>query len=158
MLTITNSSRTNDRPVQPRVAVVLAAGSLIVTAFQISLTLGAPFGAAALGGTFPGQLPDAVRLVTAVQAVVWLLAALLVLVRGGYPLANLPATVSRVGTWVLAGLLGLGTLMNFASSSPWERFGWGPFSLVMFALCIVLARSGLPSGRRPAPQADRVGQ
>jgi hypothetical protein len=158
MLTKTNPSHTKDRPVRPRVAVVLAVGSLIVTAFQAALTFGAPFGAAALGGSNPGQLSDAVRLVTGVQAVVWLLAALLVLVRGGYPLVPLPEAVSRVGTWVLVGLLGLGALMNFASSSPWERFGWGPFSLVMFGFCIVLARSGLPSGHRTAPEADRVGQ
>jgi hypothetical protein len=102
-------------------------------------------GAAALGGTNPGQLPDAVRLVTGFSAILWLFAALLVLVRGGYAVVPLPEAVSRAGTWVLVGLVGLGALMNFASSSPWERFGWGPFSLVMFIFCVVLARSGLPS-------------
>jgi hypothetical protein len=38
-------------------------------------------------------------------------------------------------------------LMNFASSSPWERFGWGPFTLVLFLLGVVLARGGLRVGR-----------
>jgi hypothetical protein len=153
MINRTKRSRTSDRSVRPRLAVVVAVGSLIVAAFQAALTFGAPFGAAALGGTNPGQLPDAVRLVTGFSAVVWLLAAVIVLDRGGFALVALPEAVSRVGTWVLVGLLGLAALMNFASSSPWERFGWGPFSLVMFVLCIVLARSGLPSGR---PRADRV--
>jgi hypothetical protein len=155
MITRTKRSHTNDKSVRPHLAVVLAVGSLIVTAFQAALTFGAPFGAAALGGTNPGQLPDAVRLVTGFSAVVWLFAAVIVLDRGGFALVALPEAVSRVGTWVLVGLLGLAALMNFASSSPWERFGWGPFSLVMFVLCIVLARSGLPSAR---PRADRVGQ
>lgn len=135
---------------------MLAVGLLIVTAFQAALTFGAPFGAAALGGTNPGQLPDPVRFVTGFSAVVWLFAALLVLARGGLALAPLPGGVFRVGTWVLVGLLGLGALMNFASSSPWERFGWGPFTLVMFTLCVVLARSGLPG--HPTPQAGRVSQ
>ncbi len=157
MLTKTKPRHTNDQPVRPRVAVVLAVGALIVTAFQAALTFGAPLGAAALGGTTPGQLPDAVRLVTGLFAVMWLFAALLVLARGGYALVPLPEAVSRVGTWVLVGLLGLGALMNFASSSPWERFGWGPFTLVLFILGVVLARSGLPPGR-PAPRAGRVGQ
>ena len=134
----------SDQPIRPRVAAVLAVGLLIVTAFQAALTLGAPLGAAAMGGTTPGQLPDAIRLVTGFQTAVWLFAALLVLARGGRPLVPLPQAVSRVGTWVLVGLLGVGALMQFASSSPWERFGWGPFTLVLLTFGVVLARSGLP--------------
>jgi hypothetical protein len=147
MLAKTKPRHTNDQPVRPRVAVVLAGGLLIVTAFQAALTFGAPLGAAALGGTTPGQLPDAIRLVTGFQTAVWLFAALLVLARGGRALVPLPEAVSRVGAWVLVGLLGLGALMQFASSSPWERFGWGPFTLALFTLGVVLARSGSPSGR-----------
>jgi hypothetical protein len=85
----------------------------------------------------------------------WLFAVLLVLARGGYALVPLPEAVSRVGTWVLVGLMGLGALLNFASSSLWERFGWGPFTLVLLILGVVLARSGLPPGR-PAPRAWSV--
>ena len=136
----------NDQPVRPRVAVVLAVGLLIVSAFQAALTLGAPLGAAAMGGTTPGQLPDPIWLVTGLFTVVWLFAALLVLPRGGYALVPLPKAVARVGPWVLVGLLGVGALMNFASSSPWERFGWGPFTLVLFTCGVTLARSGVPSG------------
>jgi len=147
MITKTKPRLTNHRPVRPRVAVVLAVGLMVVVAFQAALTFGAPFGAAALGGTNPGQLPDAVRLVTGFSAVVWLFAALLVLARGGRAVVRLPEAVSRVGTWVLVGLLGLGALMQFASSSPWERFGWGPYTLIMFVLSVVLARSGTVSDR-----------
>ena len=74
----------------------------------------------------------------------------LVLARGGYALVALPDAVPRVATWVLVGLLGLGALMNFASSSPWERFGWGPFTLVLIILGVVLARSAVPAGRAAA--------
>ena len=147
MLAKTKPRHTNDQPIRPRVAVVMAVGLLIVTAFQAALTFGAPLGAAALGGTNPGQLPDTVRLVTGLSTVVWLFAALLVLARGGYAFVRLPDAALRVGTWVLVGLLGLGALMNFASSSPWERFGWGPFTLVLLILGVVLARSGLRPGR-----------
>ena len=154
MLTQTKPRGTNDHPVRPRVAVMLAVGFLIVTAFQAALTLGAPLGAAAMGGTNPGQLPDAIRLATGFQTAVWLFAALLVLARGGYTLIPLPEAIYRVGTWVLVGLLGLGALMQFASSSPWERFGWGPFTLVLFVLCVLLAKSGTPAN--VVPEAGRV--
>jgi hypothetical protein len=147
----------NDQPVRPRVAVVLAVGLVIVAAFQAALTLGAPLGAAAMGGTTPGKLPEAIRLMTGLFTVVWLFAVLLVLARGGYALVPLPEAVSRVGAWALVGLLGLGALMNFASSSPWERFGWGPFTLVLFTFGLVLARSGLPSGHA-TQTADRADQ
>jgi hypothetical protein len=146
----------NDQPVRPRVAVVLAGGLAIVTAFQAALTFGAPLGAAAQGGTNSGQLPDDLRLVTGILAVIWLFATLLVLSRGGNALVRLPKAVSRVGTWMLVGLLGVGTLMNFMSSNAWERFGWGPFTLVLLTLAVVLARSAVPPGRR-APSAGPLG-
>ena len=92
---------------------------------------------------------------TGFSAAVWVFAALLVLARGGRALVRMPEAVSRVGTWVLVWLLGLGALLNFASLSPWERFGWGPFTVVLFILGVVLARSG--SGPS-APRASRVRQ
>lgn len=94
-----------------------------------------------MGGTNPGKLPDAVRLVTGFATLAWFLAAMVVLARGGRAPVPVPPAVARVGTWVLVVLLGLGAVMNFASSSSWERFGWGPFTLVLFVLCVVLAKS-----------------
>ncbi len=156
MTSETTTQRMNDRPVRPVVAIVLASGLLIVVAFQAALTLGAPFGTAAMGGSNPGSLPEALRLVTGFAALVWFLAALVVLARGGHALVPVPPAVARAGTWFLVGLLGLGAVMNFASPSPWERFGWGPFTLLMFGLCVVLARSDGP--KRPSPGAGQVSQ
>jgi hypothetical protein len=136
------------RPPRPGLAALTAVGCLIVAAFQIALTLGAPLGAAALGGTISGSLPGSLRIVTALTALVWLFGTLIVLARGGFTISPLPRTVATWGTWVLVGLLGVATLLNFASSSPWERFGWGPFSLAMVVLSIALARSR-PSDRTP---------
>ena len=138
---------TSQRPVRRDVALTLAAGLLVVVAFQAALTLGAPFGAAAQGGTNPGQLPDELRIASGVGAFVFLFASLVVLARGGCNLVHLPAAVVRVGTWVIVAMLGVGALMNFASSSPWERYGWGPFTVVLFVLSVVLGRSGMPNRR-----------
>ena len=44
--------------------------------------------------------------------------------------------------------------MNFASFSLWERFGWGPFTLVLLMLSVVLARSGVAPGRPPRGTRD----
>ena len=150
MLAPTKPQAPDGHPYRPRVAVVLAAGFLTVVAFQVALTLGAPLGIAAQGGTHPGQLPAANRLVAGLSVVLWLFATLLVLARGGRTLVPLPSRVTQLGTWVLVGLLGVGTLLNVASSSPWERFGWGPFTLVLLVLGVILARSGLPPEPRSA--------
>ncbi|MCY7289825.1 MAG: hypothetical protein LH624_16675, partial [Cryobacterium sp.] len=88
--------------------------------------------------------PDELRVASGIGGLVFLFASLVVLARGGCNLIRLPAGVVRVGTWVIVALLGVGALMNFASSSPWERYGWGPFTVVLFVLCVVLARSGAP--------------
>ncbi len=157
MLDDTKPRHTNAQPVRPRVAIAMAVGLLIVAAFQAALTFGAPLGAAAQGGTNLGQLPDPLRLVTGLSTIVWVFAALLVLARGGCPVVPLPEAVSRVGAWVLVGLLGTGALLNLASSSPWERFGWAPFTLVLLILGVLLARSGAAPGR-PVPAAAPVGQ
>ena len=151
-MTLTRARRrtANDPLVRRRLAAAMAICCLIVVIFQAALTLGAPLGAAALGGANAGRLPPDLRVVTAVSTVVWLFATLLVLVRGGFAISLLPTAVARWGTWVLAGFLGLGVLLNFASSSPWERYGWGPFTLAMLILCISLARTASQSANPAA--------
>ncbi|MFS0701318.1 hypothetical protein AB6N24_15215 [Cellulomonas sp. 179-A 4D5 NHS] len=139
--TATGADPSTARPRDRRLAVAAASGFALVTAFQVALAAGAPLGAAAWSGAHPGRLPDELRVASSVSAVVWLLAALVVLARGGVGVA-LPARVGRTGVRALVGLLGLGAVMNAASSSPWERYGWAPFVVVLLVLCVLLARRG----------------
>lgn len=132
------------RPVRARISVALAAGLLIVVVFQLALTLGAPLGAAAMGGVNPGQLPQELRFVSAVGVLFWTFAIFIVLSRGGLAAPRLPRGLARWGTWTLVAYLAVGVLMNAASPSPWERFGWAPFILILFVLTLLLARGGLP--------------
>ena len=121
-------------------AVAAVAGLLVVVAFQLSLALGAPFGRAALGGTHKGQLPPELRAVSVVSATVWALAAVLIVRRAGLR-GGLPTPLVRGGAWIVVGVLAVGALLNFASPSPWERFMWGPFSMILAGLCVLVARS-----------------
>ena len=92
-------------------------------------------------------------MVTAIATVAWLVATLVVLARGGLAVSFLPRAVSWWGTWLVVCVLALGALLNFASSSPWERFGWGPFTLTMLILGTILARSGYAEvGEPPQPR------
>lgn len=123
-----------------RAGAVAAAGFVAISGFQVALALGAPLGEAAWGGTHV-HLPLGLRIASGFAAAFWILAALVVFRRAGYRLSPVPVSVSRWGTWVLVGVLALGALMNFASSSPWERFLFGPVALLLALLCLVVARS-----------------
>lgn len=124
------------------VAVLAAGGFLFVAGFQSFLALGAPWGRAAYGG-FREVLPVGLRVGSAFSAAVLVVAALVVLGRAGY-WGDVPVLsgVFRWGTWALVALVGISGLVNFASSSPWERFLWGPLGFLVAVLCLVVALGG----------------
>jgi hypothetical protein len=125
----------------PGLAATLAAmGFLAIAAFQAALALGAPFGRAAWGGK-SRELPPNLRRASAVAVVIWLLAAMVILGRAGFEMVPLPDVVLTWGTWALVVASVLGAIVNVASSSPWERFGWAPLSLVLALLSWVVASS-----------------
>jgi hypothetical protein len=124
-------------PVQTA-ALLATVGFVVLAAFQLALALGTPWGRAAWGGK-TSVLPSNLRVASGVSVVVWLLAALIVLDRAGTPIIDLPDVLTAPLTWVLVPLLVVGALMNFASSSPYERFGWGPLALVLALLTLVVA-------------------
>lgn len=137
-----------------RVAGLAAGGCLVVAAFQVALALGAPFGQAAYGGADAERLPAEARLTSALAALFFLLAVLHALSRGGFT-RRFPRAGSRRFSWVLLGVCAVEALLNAASSSPWERFGWAPWSLALAVLCLFLARSGRDAGAAPRPAEGR---
>jgi len=142
--------RTRDRATD----VAAVGGLLVVAAFQLSLALGGPFGRAALGGTHEGQLPTDLRVVSVLAAAMWALAAVVVMRRAGLRATPPASPLLRRGAWIVVGVLGFGALLNLASSSPWERFMWGPFTLILTGLCALVARSDpVPSDLRAIPKA-----
>lgn len=122
-----------------RAAIIAATGFGIVATFQLLLALGAPWGRAALGGANEETLPPELRVVSSVSMVIFITAAFVVLGRAGH-WGERFAAAFRVGTWTLVGILALGAVMNAASSSPWERFGWAPFTLLLAVATAVVAR------------------
>src|SRR4051794_33513169 len=79
-------------------AAVAAVGFVVVAGYQVLLALGIAFSGAAGGGA---PLTSALRLASAVSAVVLILAALVALGRAGYWGSRLPFAIFRWGTWAL---------------------------------------------------------
>jgi hypothetical protein len=128
----------------PRVAlwpgVLAAIGFAALAVFQAALAFGAPWGHAAWGGE-SADLSAAQQGASAVAAVIYFAAALIVLCRAGVIWrARSNAAAFRWGTWFFAAAMALGAIPNFASQSRWENLIFGPLALVLAALCLVIAR------------------
>jgi hypothetical protein len=81
-------------------ALLYAAVSAGVVAFQVALAAGAPWGAYAMGGAFPGQFPPALRIAALVQAALIFGMAAVVMSRAGLVLAGW-SRASRWLAWVV---------------------------------------------------------
>ncbi|HEX2025639.1 MAG TPA: hypothetical protein VHH92_04520 [Actinomycetota bacterium] len=74
-------------------------------------------------------------------AVFWLVAGLVVLARAGYDWSPVSMDIARWGTWALFGLLVVGTLLNLASRSRFERMIQTPVAAILAVLCLIVALS-----------------
>ena len=119
-------------------AAVAAVGFVLVACYQVLLALGIAFSGAAWGGA---TLTSALRVASAVSAVVLILAALVTLGRAGYWGTRLPFAIFRWGTWILVVGMLLSALANFASPTVGERFFLGPSAVVLALLCLAATRA-----------------
>jgi hypothetical protein len=116
----------------------ITVGFALVAAYQVLLALGIAFSGAAWGGA---TLTSALRLASAVSAVVLILAALVVLGRAGYWGSRLPLAIFWWGTWILVVGMLLSALANFASPTVGERFFLGPSAVRLALLCLAVTRT-----------------
>lgn len=121
-------------------AVLFAAASAGVVGFQLALALGAPWGAWAMGGRFPGRFPVSLRVAAFAQAVVLALLAGIVLARAGLALERWAPAAWLV--WVVVAFAGISLVLNAITPSPGERRVWLPVALVMLGSSLVVALAG----------------
>ena len=126
---------------RPRIAALVFSGLIaIVSAFQLALALGAPWGQFAMGGAFPGVFPPAMRVAALVQMGILALIALLVLARAKVLLPGWHL-VSRRVIWAVVPLLGVGVVLNLLTPSVMERLIWAPVALALFLCSLRVALS-----------------
>ena len=122
-------------------AVLFSLITLGVIAFQLALACGAPWGAFAMGGAFPGKYPISMRIAAIVQSVILAAVALAVLSVAGVVAAPWGPTPTWVA-WGIAALLTVGLILNLITPSAGERRIWAPVVAAMLACCIVVALLG----------------
>jgi hypothetical protein len=113
-----------------RPAAWLFAGlSLVVGLFHFAAICGAPVGHLTMGGRWPGVLPPAARLLSALSMGIILLVAFVVLARAGV----LDRSIPRWGMRAVLGYLALAIPMHVATPAPAERNLWLPVILTLTA-------------------------
>jgi len=126
------------KPINRVAAFVYLGLSAVVIAFQVALSLGAPWGAYAMGGSFPGQLPPSARIAALVQAALLAFTALVVASRAGLVLQRW-ARASRWLVWIVVAILSLSLVGNLLTPSAGERTIWVPVLVLMLAASVVVA-------------------
>jgi len=119
-------------------AVAFAVASAAVILFQVGLSLGAPWGAYAMGGANPGRFPPALRVTAAVQALV-----IGFLTVGVLSDADLVLPVLADGlpwlVWLAVGFSAVSVVLNAITRSSVERRLWLPVAAVMLGSSVLVA-------------------
>jgi hypothetical protein len=131
-----------DVTIETVAAVVFASASAIVIGFQLALALGAPWGARAMGGAYPGRLPPPLRVGEIVQALVLGLLAVGILSDAGIVVPDLAATLPWL-VWLAVAFSAVSTVLNLITRSPVERRTWLPVSIVMLVSSLIVAVAGV---------------
>lgn len=119
-------------------ALLFAAVTTGIIVFQVALALGAPWGAYAMGGAFPGRYPPAMRVAALVQAGLLALIAVVVLSAAGVVAPSLAEAFPWL-IWVVVVLMALGVVLNAISRSAGERRIWVPVTVVLLVASLVVA-------------------
>ncbi len=107
------------------------------SAFQLALALGAPWGAYAMGGTYPGRFPTRLRVAAVVQGVIIGGLAVAILSSAGLLLPDLATAVPWL-PWVAVAVSAVAVVLNALSRSPGERRIWVPVTVAMLASSLVV--------------------
>jgi len=121
-------------------AILYAALTAGVVAFQVALALGAPWGAYAMGGALPGRFPPRLRVAAVSQAVVLAGLALGVLSRAAVVRPELTSGTPWL-IWVAVAISVVATVLNAITPSTRERRIWLPVTigLLLTSLTVALA-------------------
>ena len=117
-----------------QIAHLYGTACLAIVFFQIALIAGVPLGRYTQGGQNDGALPMSGRLIAAVSIPVVLFQALAILSAAGFPGLDWP----RWTGWMAFAVQVVSTCLNWITPSKPERAVWGPVTLVMSAMALVV--------------------
>ena len=114
---------------------LVAAGAV---AFQLGLALGAPWGAYAMAGRYPGAFPPRLRAAAVVQGAILAFLAIVVLSDALIALPSLAQAAPWL-IWAPVVFSAASLVLNVITPSPGERRIWVPVAVAMLASSLVVA-------------------
>ena len=118
-------------------AIIYAVSMGIVVIFQACLAIGLPWGAASMGGKYPGKYPPKMRVVAIGNMIVLSFLALIVLVKSDLLLPQL-LSFSKYAIWFVAFFALVSVIMNTITKSKIERI-WAPIALIQLVTSLIVA-------------------
>ena len=109
----------------------------VVLLFQFCLSIGLPWGAASMGGKYPGVYPKKMRVVAVVNMIILSFLMMIVLVNAGLILPQF-MSFSEIAIWVAVAFYGIGTVLNSITPSKIERI-WAPVAAIQLITTILVA-------------------
>jgi hypothetical protein len=130
----------SDRIPEVTIAAVLAVLLLaVISAFQIALAVGAPFGKAAWGGKHEGALPKRLRIASGIAGFfIYPVIIVVILIASDLIDVDIMREARDRLMWAFAGLFALGAIANLVSRSSVERY-WAVVSLALAVCCGIIA-------------------
>lgn len=119
-------------------AVLFAVVTAGVIVFQIGLALGAPWGAYAMGGRYPGRYPAGMRVAAVVQAGALVVLAVIVLSTAGLVVPSLSEGFPWL-VWLTVAFSAVSLVLNLITPSAGERRIWAPVGAVLLASSLTVA-------------------
>jgi hypothetical protein len=118
-------------------AIIFTVLTAIIVLFQLGLAAGLPWGAASMGGKFPGVYPPKMRLVAVINGLFLVGLSTIVLSKSGLLFPYL-LPFSTYAIWFVVAFSLFGTILNAITPSKIERI-WAPVAFVQFVTSLVVA-------------------
>ncbi|MDP3914861.1 MAG: hypothetical protein Q8R96_14100 [Bacteroidota bacterium] len=109
----------------------------VVILFQFCLSIGLPWGAASMGGKYPGVYPKKMRIVALVNMIILTILMMIVLVNAGLILPQF-MSFSEIAIWFVVVFYAIGTVLNTITPSKIERI-WAPVAAIQLITTIMVA-------------------
>lgn len=118
-------------------AIIFSSATALVIFFYVALILGAPWGAAAMGGKFPGKFPVKMRVVSFVNIGLLMFLNIIVLSKAKLLFIGF-YDFSKTAIWGVVVFFLIGTVLNAITPSKIERI-WAPVALASLIASTLIA-------------------
>lgn len=105
--------------------------------FQLCLFMGLPWGAASMGGKFPGWYPLKMRLMALINSLLLFLILIIVTSKAQFLFLGI-LSFSNIAIWFVVFFFGIGTIINITTPSKIERI-WAPVAALQMITSLIIA-------------------